>query len=154
MAIRSVHMTAAGQKALETELAHLENVRRPEIVARIASTRSEGDLSENAGYHQAREDQSHVEGRIAEIRAALRDAVIIEEGAPDGVARLGARVTVRDAHGEMTYAIVGPTEVDPAAGRISAQSPIGSALIGARAGDRVTVAAPAGEMTLEVVSVS
>ena len=147
-------MTAAGQRALETELAHLENVRRPEIVARIASTRSEGDLSENAGYHQAREDQSHVEGRIAEIRAALRDAVIIEEGAPDGVARLGARVNVRDAHGEMTYSIVGPTEVDPAAGRISAQSPIGSALIGARAGDKVTVSAPAGEMTLEVVSVS
>jgi transcription elongation factor GreA len=147
-------MTASGQRALETELVHLEKVRRPEIVARIASTRSEGDLSENAGYHQAREDQSHVEGRIAEIRAALRDAVIIEEGAADGVARLGARVTVRDTHGEMTYAIVGPTEVDPAAGRISAQSPIGSALIGARAGDKVTVAAPAGQMILEVLSVS
>jgi transcription elongation factor GreA len=147
-------MTAAGRAALETELEHLENVRRPEIVARIASTRSEGDLSENAGYHQAREDQSHVEGRIAEIRAALRDAVIIEEGAPDGVARLGARVTVEDEHGEMTYTIVGPTEVDPRAGRISAQSPIGSALIGRRAGDVVTVAAPAGEMRLTVRSVS
>jgi transcription elongation factor GreA len=147
-------MTAAGRAALEAELDQLENVRRPEIVARIASTRSEGDLSENAGYHQAREDQSHVEGRIAEIRAALRDAVIIEEGAPDGVARLGARVTVQDAHGEMTYVIVGPTEVDPRAGRISAQSPIGSALIGARAGDTVTVAAPAGTLKLKVIGVS
>jgi transcription elongation factor GreA len=147
-------MTAAGRDALQAELDQLENVRRPEVVARIASTRAEGDLSENAGYHQAREDQSHIEGRIAEIRAALRDAVIIEEGAPDGVARLGATVTVKDAHGEMTYTIVGPTEVDPRAGRISAQSPIGSALIGARAGDVVTVAAPAGKMKLTVLSVS
>jgi transcription elongation factor GreA len=147
-------MTAAGRAALEAELDHLENVRRPEIVARISSTRQEGDLSENAGYHQAREDQSHVEGRVNEIKAALRDAVIIEEGAPDGVARLGARVVVEDEHGEMTYSIVGPTEVNPGAGKISAQSPIGSALIGKRAGDTVTVAAPAGEMTLKVLSVS
>jgi len=147
-------MTAAGRAALEAELAQLENVRRPEIVARIASTRSEGDLSENAGYHQAREDQSHVEGRIAELRASLRDAVIIEEGAPDGVARIGARVTVEDAYGKSTYLIVGPTEVDPASGRISAQSPIGSALIGKRAGDVAKVAAPAGEIELKVVEVS
>jgi transcription elongation factor GreA len=147
-------MTAAGRDAIATELDHLENVRRPEIVARIASTRSEGDLSENAGYHQAREDQSHVEGRIAELRAALRDAVIIEEGAPDGVARLGARVTVEDAYGTTTYFIVGPTEVDPASGRISAQSPIGSALIGKRKGDVAKVAAPAGEIELKVVEVS
>jgi transcription elongation factor GreA len=154
MATRPVHMTAAGRAALEAELAELENVRRPEIVARIASTRSEGDLSENAGYHQAREDQSHAEGRIAEIRAALQNAVIIEEGAPDGVARIGARVTVEDQFGRTTYFIVGPTEVDPAAGRISAQSPIGSALIGKRKGDTAKVAAPAGEMTLKVVEVS
>jgi transcription elongation factor GreA len=147
-------MTAAGHAALEAELAELENVRRPEIVARIASTRSEGDLSENAGYHQAREDQSHVEGRILEIRAALREAVIIEEGAPDGVARIGARVTVEDKFGKSTYFIVGPTEVDPAAGRISAQSPIGSALIGKKKGDVAKVAAPAGEMELRVLEVS
>jgi transcription elongation factor GreA len=147
-------MTAAGRSALEAELARLENVRRPEIVARIASTRSEGDLSENAGYHQAREDQSHVEGRIAEIRASLREAVIIQEGAPDGVARIGARVTVEDSYGSTTYFIVGPTEVDPAAGRISAQSPIGSALIGKRAGEVATVQAPAGAMELKIVDVS
>src|SRR5579884_4368164 len=119
MVSRPVHMTVAGRAALEAELAELENVRRPEIVARIASTRSEGDLSENAGYHQAREDQSHVEGRIAELKAALRDAVIIEEGAPDGVARIGARVTVEDQFGRSTYFIVGPTEVDPAAGEMT-----------------------------------
>ena len=146
-------MTAAGKAALEAELHELETVRRPEIVARIASTRSEGDLSENAGYHQAREDQSHVEGRINEIRAALRDAVLIEEGAPDGVVRLGARVTVRDSYGESTYSIVGPTEVDPRSGRISHQSPIGSALLGARAGDEVKVATPAGEVVMKVVDV-
>jgi transcription elongation factor GreA len=147
-------MTAAGRAALEAELNQLENVRRPEIVARIASTRSEGDLSENAGYHQAREDQSHVEGRIAELRASLQNAVIIEEGAPDGIARIGARVTVEDAFGQATYFIVGPTEVDPAAGRISAQSPIGSALVGKRAGDVARVAAPAGETELKIIEVS
>jgi len=147
-------MTAAGRAALEAELNELETVRRPEIVARIASTRSEGDLSENAGYHQAREDQSHVEGRIAELRASLQNAVIIEEGAPDGIARIGARVTVEDAFGQATYFIVGPTEVDPAAGRISAQSPIGSALVGKRAGDVARVAAPAGETELKIIEVS
>lgn len=147
-------MTATGKAALEAELDELENVRRPEIVARIASTRAEGDLSENAGYHQAREDQGHVEGRINELRALLKDAVIIEEGAPDGVARIGARVTVADKFGESAYSIVGPTEVDPAAGRISHQSPMGSALLGARAGDQVTVRTPGGEVVVEVVSVA
>jgi transcription elongation factor GreA len=154
VATRPIHMTAAGRAALEAELDHLENVRRPEIVARIASTRSEGDLSENAGYHQAREDQSHVEGRINEIKASLQNAVIIEEGAPDGIARLGARVVVEDEFGQNTYQIVGPTEVDPGSGRISAQSPIGSALIGARKGDVVKAATPAGEMAMRVVEVS
>lgn len=154
MAIPPIHMTAAGKAALEAELHQLEKVRRPEIVARIASTRSEGDLSENAGYHQAREDQSHLEGRVNEIRALLRNAVVVEEGAPDGVVRIGARVTVRDSYGETTYSIVGPTEVDPRSGRISHQSPIGSALLGARAGDQVTVATPGGEVLMKVVEVA
>ena len=148
-----IPMTAAGREALETELNELTTVRRPEIVARISSTRDEGDLKENAGYHQAREDQSIVEGRIQEIEALLRLAVIIEEGSVDGTARLGSTVTVADEFGETVYHIVGPTEVDIASGRIASDSPVGQALIGARKGAEVVVEAPSGKRTLKVTRV-
>jgi len=148
-----IPMTAAGRLSLEVELAHLTGERRPEIVSRISTTRDEGDLKENAGYHQAREDQSIVEGRIQEIEALLRLAVIIEEGSADGAARLGSTVTVRDEFGETMYHLVGPTEVDVATGRISADSPVGQALIGAREGSEVVVDAPNGARTMRVTQV-
>lgn len=143
-------LTRAGRDALLAELTELTEVRRPEVVRRISETRQEGDLSENAGYHQAREDQAHLEGRIAQIEAVLGNHVLIEEGTAEGAVRLGSRVTVADDLGESEYLIVGPKEADPAAGRISASSPVGSALLGARAGDTVTVATPGGHRDLEV----
>ena len=143
-------LTRTGRDALLAELAQLTEVRRPEVVRRIADTRSEGDLSENAGYHQAREDQAHVEGRIAQIEAVLGNHVLIEEGSAEGAVRLGSRVVVVDDLGESEYLIVGPQEADPAAGRISASSPVGSALIGARAGDTVSVATPGGRRSVEI----
>lgn len=149
---RATPLTAAGKAALESELETLLR-RRSEVVARIASTRSEGDLSENAGYHQAREDQSRLEGRVAEIEAQLRTAVLIDEGGGDGSVRLGSTVTVADEFGETDYIIVGPAEADPGSGRLSHESPVGSALIGRRAGDRVAVQAPGGERTITVTKV-
>ena len=148
-----VPLTRAGRDALREELDHLVGVRRPEVVRRISETRQEGDLSENAGYHQAREDQSHLEGRIAEIEAVLENHVLIEEGSAEGRVRLGSRVVVADEFGESEYLIVGPQEADPGAGRISASSPVGGALIGARAGDTVAVATPGGTRSVEVRSV-
>lgn len=148
-----VPMTAAGRTALEQELEQLVSVRRPEIVRRISTTRDEGDLKENAGYHQAREDQSRVEGRILELEAALRRSVLIDEGPSDGSARLGSTVVVSDEFGETTYRLVGPTEVNAAAGKISAESPLGRAIVGARAGATVEVDSPAGAREVRVVRV-
>jgi len=148
-----VPMTAGGRAALEQELEELVTVRRPEIVRRISTTRDEGDLKENAGYHQAREDQSRVEGRILELESALRNSVLIDEGPSDGSARLGSTVVVSDEFGETTYRLVGPTEVDAAAGRISTESPLGQAIVGARAGITVEVSSPAGAREVRVVRV-
>jgi transcription elongation factor GreA len=148
-----IPITAAGRSALEAELEELVRLKRPEVVARIAHTREQGDLRENAGYHQAREDQSLIEGRIREIEETLRRAVVIDVNADAEVVELGCRVTVRDEFGESTLHLVGPTETNAAAGRISTGSPVGKALLGHRAGDRVRVSTPGGAREIEILSV-
>lgn len=145
-------MTAAGKEALETELASLL-LDRTEVVQRIADTRDQGDLRENAGYHQAREDQSRLEGRIQELEAMIKTAVIIGEGTTDGTVQLGSTVTVSDEFGETRYTIVGVHEADLGAGRLSHLSPVGRALLGHRPGDTVTIQTPGGARALVVVAV-
>jgi transcription elongation factor GreA len=145
-------MTAAGRSALEAELAELVD-RRTEVVQRIADTRSQGDLRENAGYHQAREDQSRLEGRILAAEAMLRTAEVIEEGSSDGTVSLGSTVTVADEFGETVYIVVGAHEADPTAGRLSHLSPVGRALLGHRGGDTVTVQTPGGGRQIRLVRV-
>jgi transcription elongation factor GreA len=149
-----IPITRAGRQALEEELEELIAVRRREVVERIAHTREQGDLRENAGYHQAREDQSRIEGRIAEIEETLRRAVTIDVPTDADVIELGCSVTVIDEFGETTLQLVGPTETDAAVGRISAGSPVGKALLGHRAGDRVRVSTPGGTREIEIVTVS
>ncbi|HEX6492476.1 MAG TPA: transcription elongation factor GreA [Candidatus Dormibacteraeota bacterium] len=148
-----IPITPAGRLALEEELEELTAVRRPEVVARIAHTREQGDLRENAGYHQAREDQSRIEGRIAEIEETLRRAVLIDVPTNTEVVELGCSVTVIDEFGESILVLVGPTETDAANGRISAGSPVGKALLGHRPGDRVRIATPGGTREMEIVAV-
>ncbi len=145
-------MTAAGKAALEAELAQLVE-QRIEIVQRVSDTRSEGDLRENAGYHQAREDHSRLEGRVQELEALLRTAVIITEGTTDGTVQLGSTVAVRDEFGDSEYTIVGVHEADLGAGRLSHLSPVGRALIGHRPGDAVTIQTPGGAREVRIVSV-
>jgi transcription elongation factor GreA len=149
-----IPITPAGRQALEDELDELIAVRRPEVVARIAHTREQGDLRENAGYHQAREDQSRIEGRIAEIEETLRRAVTIDVPSDADVIELGCTVTVSDEFGESTLQLVGPTETDAASGRISAGSPVGKALLGHRAGDRIRISTPGGMREMEILTVS
>jgi transcription elongation factor GreA len=145
-------MTAAGHAALQVELAELVE-RRAEVVQRIADTRSQGDLRENAGYHQAREDQGRLEGRILEVEALLRTASIVAEGSGDGTVQLGSTVTVADEFGESVYTVVGAHEADPTSGRLSHQSPVGRALLGRRSGDTVTVQTPGGGRQIRLVRV-
>jgi transcription elongation factor GreA len=147
-------MTAEGRAKLEAELKELVQERRPQLVQLVATTRAEGDLKENFGYHDARQALGMLDGRVQTIEAMLRDAEIIEEAAPDGTVKLGSKVTVRDDFGDSDYTIVTVAEADVTKGMISMESPLGAALAGRSAGDEVTFETPAGERTARVVEVA
>jgi len=149
----AVYLTAEGRRRLQEELEHLTTVERSNIAARLHSAIKDGDLSENAAYSAAKEDQGHLEGRIGSIQASLRRAVLIDESASSDKVQLGSRVTVEDEDGEMTYQLVGPIEAAPGQGRISNESPVGRALLGHGAGDEVTVETPGGASAVRIVKV-
>jgi transcription elongation factor GreA len=153
---RPVLLTKDGLRQLEVELDQLVQVRRAEIAERIRHARDFGDISENAEYTEAKNEQSLVEGRIQTLEVMIRNAVMIEDEPREaGVATVGAQVTVSDEDGDETYAIVGAAEADPLRGRISNESPLGRALLGHRAGDEVEWTLPSGDIgRVRIVSVS
>ena len=153
---RPVLLTKEGLRQLEVELDHLVQVRRAEIAERIRHARDFGDISENAEYTEAKNEQSLVEGRIQTLEAMIRNAVVIEDEPREaGVVAVGASVTVTDEDGDATYSIVGAAEADPLRGRISNESPLGRALMGHRAGDEVEWTSPGGSTSrVKIVSVS
>jgi transcription elongation factor GreA len=147
-----VELSSGALERLRGELDELTRVKRPEVIARIKSARELGDLRENSEYHAAREEQSFLEGRIQALEDRLRRAVVVDEAAGGRVV-IGSRVTVETAGEELSYSIVGSSEADPAAGRLSSASPVGSALLGATAGAEVDVRTPRGTVRYRVVSV-
>lgn len=151
----SHYLTPEGIKKLQEELDYLVNVRRSEIARLIAEAKADGDVSENAGYDEAKNTQAFVEGRILTLKNILANAVIINNiGARDHV-DIGSTVIIRDVqYGDQeTYTIVGSTEVDPSNGRISLKSPIGRALMGRSTGDMVEVQTPGGTVQFEIVEI-
>jgi len=150
------YLTAEGIKKLQDELEYLTNVRRPEIAQQIADAKADGDVSENAGYDEAKNAQAFAEGRILTVKNLLSGAVLIKKNGSKDTIDLGSKVTIRDRSygGEETYTIVGSTEVDPPNGRISLRSPIGRSLMGRHVGDVVEVQAPAGKAQFEIISIS
>lgn len=151
-----IPMTAAGHSALEAELKHRASTERPRIIAAIAEARSHGDLSENAEYHAAKEQQSLNEGRIAELESQIARAEIIDVSKLQGdTITFGATVTLvdEDTDEEKVYQIVGEAESDVKAGRVSIGSPIARALVGKKVGDTVEVATPGGGKSYEVLKV-
>ena len=145
-----------GLDALRAELEQLETTARAEIAARIKTAREWGDLKENAEYHAAKEDQGHLEARIRRLQERLRGATVVEADAtPDGVVGFGTTVEVRDESSgrTATYTLVGAAEASAADGRLSIESPVAQALLGARAGEAVQVQTPSGARTLHVVRV-
>ena len=148
--------TPEGYQKLVDELSYLSTTRREEIKKDIAEARSFGDLSENAEYDAARNEQAKVEARIKELEELIRNAKVIDEDAVDTtVVSIGSTVKIKKADGDVVaYNIVGSNEADPENFRISDQSPIGKALIGSRAGSKVTVNVPSGVVAFEVVEVS
>ena len=146
-------LTVEGSARLRAELDQLTRVRRPEVIARIRTAKELGDLKENADYTAAREEQSFLEGRVQALEARLRTAVVVDAPASGARVGLGSRVTV-EADGEtVAYTIVGASESDPAAGRISSASPVGRALVGHDVGDSVVVRTPAGERHYRIIEV-
>ena len=149
------YLTAEGAARLKAELAYLKSTARTEMAQRLRNAIQQGDLSENADYHKAKEDQSFMEGRIQELEYLLKNAIIVEEytGIHEEVA-VGARVTVQEEDfPEETYYLVGAKEADPRNGKISNESPIGSALMGKREGDVITAETPGGTVTLKILKI-
>jgi transcription elongation factor GreA len=147
--------TAEGLAALQRELEDLESSGRREIADRIRTAREWGDLKENSEYHDAKNDQAHLETKIARLRERIAEAVIVEEGAGDDVVGFGSTVVVADDDGgEQTWRIVSSHDAAPREGRLSAESPLAVALLGCSRGEVVSVSLPRGERRLTVVSIS
>jgi transcription elongation factor GreA len=155
MASQSNYLTAEGAKRLTEELEYLKGPARVKLAERLRAAIQQGDLSENADYHAAKEEQGFLEGRIMELEQILHNAVIIEdvEKKPDEVG-IGSYVTIQEEdYPEETYHLVGPKEADPKNMRISHASPIGSVLMGRRVGDKVTAKTPAGAVELKIIKI-
>ncbi len=146
-------LTAEGLALLKDELHELITVKRVEIAERLKEAKADGDLSENAPYDAARDDQQFAEGRIAEIQHILKHTKIIEGKSKGGAVALGSTVHVELKDGKQRYTIVGSTEANPDLGRISNDSPIGKALLGKKPGDQVEIQVPAGTLTYKIVHV-
>lgn len=153
---KEVVLSPDGLKRVQEELDYLRTTKRKEVAERLKEARSHGDLSENSEYDDARNEQSFVEGRIAELEKIVRNARVIEETHhTSGMVELGSRVTLRDLEfdEELTYTLVGSVEADPSKNRISNESPVGRAILGQKVGAVVEVEAPAGTLKFEILSV-
>ncbi len=152
-----IYLTADGLRKVKEELEYLTTTRRREVAQMIAEAKAEGDISENAGYDEAKTAQGFLEGRIRELEILLKNAKVISDdaSAAPGVVSLGRTVVVREAGSdyEEEYTIVGPPEADPSAGRISNESPMGKSLLGRRIGETAVVESPGGEIAFEIVRV-
>lgn len=151
------YLTKEGVEKYRAELKHLEGPVRQDLAKRLRAAIQMGDLSENADYSAAKEEQAFIEGRILELTNLLRDVIIIDDLPADvDAVNIGCQVTIRESgeEDEETYMLVGPKETDPKNGRISFDSPIGSALMGHRVGDEVTVTTPAGPINFKIIKIN
>ncbi len=153
---KTVYLTREGYNKLKEELAWRTTVRRPEIAKQIEEARLEGDISENAGYDEAKYQAGMNEGRIMELTEKLKHAVIIDKSnGPANEVSLGRTVTLLDLdyNSKEKYTVVGSSEADPSHGRISNESPIGLALLGKKVGTEVQVATPGGEVRFKILEI-
>ena len=153
---KEVVVTVAGLKALEDELEELKTVRRKDVAEKIKVARGFGDLSENSEYDEAKTEQGKLYSKIAELKALIEKAEIIEKQDMDkGVVALSSRIKLLDVdeNEELEYQIVGSQEANPMSGRISDESPIGRGLLGHKVGETVTIDAPAGQMKFTILAV-
>ena len=154
---KKVVLTYEGLKKMEEELEDLKLVRRKEVAEKIKEARGQGDLSENAEYDAAKEEQGEIETRIVQLEKMLRNAEVIDEDEVSAdIISVGSKVVLYDKEfeEEVEYTIVGSAEADPMEGRISNESPVGKGLLGHRIGETVTIEAPDGEVIFQVMGIS
>lgn len=147
-------LTKEGLEKLKKELEELRTVKRKEIAERVQQAKEFGDLSENAEYSEAKNEQSFIEGRILEIENILKNVTIFKEGTKSDTVRIGSTVTVSGNGGKKSYTIVGSNEANPAEGRISNQSPLGQGFLNKRVGDAVEVLTPKGKINYSIENIS
>lgn len=148
------YVTQESLDNLKNELEKIKNITIPEIAKRIDDAKQQGDLSENAEYHQAREDMSWTKGRMLKIEQIIQNAKIINKKKKNDTVTVGCALTVKINGQNKNYTIVGPQEINPAQGYISNESPLGSAFLGHSVGDKVEVVTPAGKQIYEISSIS
>ncbi len=148
--MNQTQLTREGFEKLQNELNDLKETKRPLAVDRLKKARAMGDLSESSEYTSAKEDLAFVEGRILEIEAMLKGAVVVETAKNKDFAAIGSTITVKFNGQEDTYKLVGEFEADPLEKKLSITSPLGKALLGKKKGDTVEVEAPSGKMTYQI----
>lgn len=146
-------LTKEGLEKLNEELKHLINDKRKEVIERIREAAAHGDLSENADYAQAREEQSFIEGRVMEIEEIIKNAEIITTGTHGNSVSIGSTAVVKAGEAEKKYTIVGSNEANPKEGKISNESLVGKNLLGRKVGEKFKIVTPAGEIEYEIVSI-
>ena len=151
---KPTYVSREGLERLRAEFEEMVTVTRPEVATRISEAKEHGDLSENAEYEEAKNEQAFVEGRIAELDHKIKSAVLIDEDHATEHVSIGSTVEVDSVDGVQTFTIVGSTEAKPADGRISNESPVGRALLGRKRGEVVVVKVPAGDYTYTIRSIS
>jgi transcription elongation factor GreA len=148
------YLSREGLERLRAELEELQSVKRPEIATRIHDAKEHGDLSENAEYEDAKNEQAFIEGRIASLEMLIKNAVLIDENHSTTHVQIGSTVEVKSDDGVEKYTIVGSAEAAPGNGYISNESPVGRALLGRKKGDKVKVTVPAGDFTYTIVGIT
>jgi transcription elongation factor GreA len=151
---KPTYLSKDGLEKLRAELDEMVSVKRPEVANRIHDAKEHGDLSENAEYEDAKNEQAFVEGRIQTLEALIKNATIIEANHSTDHVQIGSTVSVQSGDGEERFTIVGSAEARPAEGRISNESPVGRALLGKKKGEKVVVRVPAGDFTYKIVGIS
>jgi len=151
---KPTYLSREGLDKLRAELDEMTSVKRPEVANRIHDAKEHGDLSENAEYEDAKNEQAFVEGRIQTLEALIKNATIIDEHHSTDHVQIGSTVAVESPDGKETFTIVGSTEARPAEGRISNESPVGRALLGKKKGDKVVVKVPAGDFAYKILAIT
>lgn len=155
--VKQITVSEEGLKKLQEELEYLKTTKRKEVAENIKTARSFGDLSENSEYDEAKDEQGKVEKRIADIEEMLKNIKVVDESnIKTGIASVGSKVKILyvEDDEQSEYTIVGPTEADPLAGKISDDSPVGSAILGKKKGDEFVVETPGGNITIRIIKIS